>query len=517
MVKFFREYKSARSSLLITIVALFLVGAVINNNPNARSDLSVGKRHIDTRLLQARYEQALKNNPTVAPQALQQHLIKEELSKLERYTQVEKLGINPSKTSISQALKKELPENKSLKELAANMGIAPDQLVLTVSDNTAHNQLLKILSDSSFTTSNDASIHQSVMGQKRIYTDILLEDSTKLVDEPTLQAFYETYKEQFITPTSYQYDYIELTPESLAITDVTDEMINQYFEAHASDYAETEFTYSITSIPQKASIAPESTDHSLRYSDIPNAHKVALAAMKPNDNKVFSDSGEKKRITLHKTQESKHIAPNMQTKLKIDSQAFHQQNKMDQLVRDIDEYAYSHPESLSEVAQHYGLELKHGSTDQPPTSLLSALEDTDTKDRHLVSRAISSSSTSANLFQIKTIIEPKQLSFSEARDQVAKLYHQQIQKAEMINALRHGADPKEYGLKSTSKEVDIYDLAQSKLHGLVSTLKNPHPDGVIEEDDGTHWVSLNTIAFDDAETPTDAIEQLEINAVFEKL
>lgn len=517
-MNFFRENKPARKGILITVVTLFFLGALVNNNGQSRISQSIGKRKLDIGLIQAQFEATVNENPSVDHHQLQAYLVQKESEKLKLYNHLEAIGLTPSTQALKSALATELPKNISIADLAKQHRQTPDELLLAISDNTAFNQLLTAINDSAIITPEMNDLHQQVVGQKRHFSDINLSNITLDADTETLMTIYEQQKHLLMSPRTYEYNYVEVSPQSLHLSKPTSQETDEHFNKHIDKYTDYNIHYTLS--PQSSKAQPQEKRTRLSEAGELKAHLANLAA---GESTIINKKQKQLKITLNESNATNTLSPDMHEQLTNDTLQSIHNNTVSQSLKPIAEYAYTHPDSLRDLAKMYALDVKSTSTHNPSADILSALNDEDVRSHHYISEPIKINESTYILIQLTSISEPKPLDYSDVKDKVASIYKDQVQCPKTINILRASSDitetVKHLGLEVTPLTHNLYDTATSgTLSAIIPKRSKPSPDTVLYGPTGQRWIKLNHISFDsDIPHIPDAIEGLDAEATISQL
>ena len=517
-MNFFRENKSARKGILITVVTLFFLGALVNNNGQSRASQSIGKRKLDIGLIQAQFEATINENPSVDHHQLQAYLVQKESEKLKLYNHLEAIGLTPSTQALKSALATELPKNISIADLAKQHRQTPDELLLAISDSAAFNQVLTAINDSAIVTPEVNRLHQQVVGQKRHFSDINLSNINLDADTETLLAIYEQQKHLLMSPRTYKYHYVEVSPQSLHLSEPTSQETDEHFNKHIDQYTDYNINYTLSPQPSKRS--PQ-----VKRSQLSQAgeYKTHLANLPVGESTMIHTKQKQLKITLNQSDATNTISPDKHEQLINDTfQSIHK-DTVTQSLKPIAEYAYTHPGSLKDLAKAYTLNIKSTTTHNPSAEILSALNDEDVRNHHYISSPIKLNESTYILIQLTSVSEPKPLDYIDVKDKVTSIYKDQVQCPKTINILRGSSDisetSKHLGLEVESLTHNLYDTATSgTLSAIIPKRSKPNPDTVLYGPGGQRWIKLDHISFDsDIPHIPDAIEGLDAEATISQL
>ncbi len=531
MVNFFREHKSARKATLIFIILLFCLGSLFSGGNNSSGSLNIGKRRVNTASLQQTYQALVEQNPGIDPAALQQYLLNLEISKLSTYGHIEALGIRPSSKTIKQAAIRSLPQDTTLSEVSSRMQLSPDTLLLQISDEVAQSQLTNSLSTSNFLTTIDAKHHQQVLSQVREYVDIPLADLTVSDNQPELQALYAAHKEQLLSTPVYHYEYIDITPQVLNFKPINAEQIQSYFESNQGRYVDQNINYQLTEYssgkpPNTAPVWPEAiqqkvdayAEHNRRSTHQTKTVTSLLANTNPQHRPhlekailetyaSFEEGGSLYIIKMNEATPTNTVAHGKSEQLKHDATQQHHSHLMTQAIKSVADYAYMHPHSLSEVADHYGAIVKEVHTQNPIAELTSTLNDPDTLEKHYVSEPVEISPNYYQIIQLKNY-EPSHIKdFDDAITELKAIYKREILEPLVSHELASCSSLEEiiqvclkHKLNYKMMESDISDeQGIQKTSTLIPTINTPKPKTLTHAEDGLHWVQLNQITFNESQ------------------
>lgn len=517
-MNFFRENKSARKGILITVVTLFFLGALVNNNGQSRVSHAVGKRKLDIGLIQAQFEATIDENPSVDHKQLQAYLVQQETEKLSFYNHLENIGLTPSIKAVKSALAAELPDDLSISDLAKQHHQTRDELILAVSDRVAFNQLLTAINNSAIITNENKALHKQVIGQQREYASLAISDIPLTASQADLEAIYEQQKHMLMSPKTYNYQYVEVSPKTLGLPEPSSQEVNRFLAEHISEYTDQKVNYTLTSSSTKK--PPQ--EHNVLLSNTGKL-KATLKTLSVGESTTVYEKEKPLQLTLNHSEATNSLSPDKRTQLVQDThQAIHQ-NALTQSLKQIEEYAYTHPNSLIDLANTHKLSIKTASTHQPSMAILSALNDEDVRQHHYISTPIKLEDGSHILLQLISVSEPTPLAYAEVKDKVASIYKDQVQCPQAINKLRASDN-----ISRTSKELELeieplthnlYDTAISPvLSAVIPKRSAPNPDTVLYGPSGQRWIQLKRISFDiDTQYPPDAIEGLDAEATISQL
>lgn len=519
MIRFFRENKSTRDSVIGVVAVLFCISAIFGGFQSSKSSLSVGKRQVDTQRIHTQFQQIIKKHPTVDKQALEKDLISYALSSLKQFEYIENLGLAPTTKKIKHALSEILPKNASLKDLAKEQHLNQNQLLLSISDQIAFQQLTQSIESTSIITPQQQHLHEGVLTQIRTYIDI---DLNQGVYPDNFEAYKAIYNQQNLQHSKvYHYNYVDITPETLNLPQITEVMISDYFLENLEIYADQDYEYQVTSyIPSTTAQSnhkpwPQHIQTSLdkfeenhpnsrmsttayheKRSTLPVDHRI-IEKMKPGQHYILDENNTFTVISLLQKQTSKTLDPNLANTLRSNLEKSQYTHLLQQKITELSEYAYTHPTSLEDFAKTHHLSLQTEQSNNMD-SYSSLLNDEDFTEKHYISDSKQISELHYRYLQLIEIIPQKAKSYNEALDEIRNIYQQNIlfpSILEQLNQANSIEDIKQIcsSYKLSYQILNTEDKPVESIYALTPTRHNPHPSTSYQN----HWQQLQNIHFSD--------------------
>lgn len=516
MISFFHNNKRYRDATLTVVVIFFFLGALFND-PSPSVKTTVGKRQIDVQKLQSQYHEMLKQYPGIDPQSLQESLLQRAQAELYQAQQIEAMGLRPSEQKIKDTIKGLLPKNTTLKNLSQHKSFNQNQMMTSVSDQLAREQLVSALQASTIVTDVNQQLHHHAMHHTRDYIDIDLSQASFPDDEIAYQNIF--HQQQLSHPKEFYYQYVDITPSSQDLPVITETMIDDYFKEHLDDYTDQEIEYQVTSY------FPSSTENNVyknwppyiqeaiddfqkthttsssrsqiiqvKASDL-SARDQVVAKMMPGQHYALPKEDMLIILTVIKKNNTHTLNPKLKHALEAAVQHSHYQHLLASRVKMLSEDAYTNPESLEQFAKKHQLKI-HNKQSISSEDFSSQLEDPDFIEHHYISPAIEVSDLHYRFIQITKIVDEQLKTYHEASGDIKQLYKEHTVYPTIIHALNQSTD-----IEAVKKICHEYKLtfnthtanpkSNHEIYGLIPTTENPYPSIV----NNNHWLQLQSIQY----------------------
>lgn len=511
----------------------------MNGNNGQTNNFNIGKRKINIEGIQQAFQNIMAQSPQTDAMALQQYLIKLETDKLKKYQHIENLGLKPSKTRLKLAINQLLPDEMTFDTFVSKIRKNKNQVLQDMLDETALAQLTNSLNDSQFIVKPDYETHQQVLSQERTYIDVSFSNLKVLETEPKLAKLFQAHQAELQSPASYTYNYIDITPETLGFAAIEEDDIQKFFLQNPQPYQDTSVNYQLTEIasgkgasttnpfPQYIQDEIDTFTKSLKrfkvvthdydqlLSDISSDMQPYINAAIQNQYSFYTHNNRLYIIEVKNSTPSSSISPSKRDQLVNDATFQYHHRLMTSQIKNIEDFAYMHPKNIEDVANEYHITIESTQTQNPLPALLNTLEDSDTLQKRFVSEPIQLAPNHYQLIQISDYKPPHKSSYSEALPKLKEIFKEEILTPEIMAKLSSAATfesinaiCKEYGIIAEQKNASIHDMdGMQKTKDLIPTKLNPSPSMAIQAEDGTHWVKLTHISFNDSDIMMEDIIQ----------
>ncbi|MEC7030188.1 MAG: hypothetical protein VXW87_00765, partial [Pseudomonadota bacterium] len=371
-----------------------------------------------------------------------------------------------------------------------------------------------------------------------------------LETEPKLAMLFQVHQAELQSPASYTYHYIDITPETLGFAAIEEDDIQTFFHQNPQPYQDTSVNYQLTEIasgkgastinpfPQYIQDEIDNFTKSLkRFKVVTHEYDQLLSEISPdvqpyinaaiqNQYSFYTQNNRMYIIEVKNSTPSSSISPSKRNQLVNDATFQHQHRLMTSQIKNIEDFAYMHPKNIQDVANEYQIAVKSTQTQNPAPALLKTLEDSETLQKRFVSEPVQISPTHYQIVQISDYKPPHKSSYSEALPKLKEIFKEEVLTPEIMAKLSSAATfesidaiCKEYGITATQKTSSIHDIdGIQKTKDLIPTRLNPSPSISIQAEDGTHWVKLTHISFNDSDIMMeDIIQNMDADLYFSQI
>lgn len=523
MVSFFREHKSTRRAILLVMIGLFCVGAIFNTRSPSSPNLNYGKRQLDLHHLQSTYQAILAQSPEINPVLLQEYLLNQEKNQIRLFEHIESIGLIPTDSKVAKKVKQVIPEGESLRSIALQQKQPPNDLLQVISDDIAKQQLTDALKKSSFIAGIDQSMHQKAFGQTRRYSIINLASLQAPSHHESYLAIYNKYRDQFTNPASYRYNYVDISVESLDISPPTQQDIDAFLQNNMQTYTDQDVSYSVTTFHPGSSssnltefpqviqqqiqtfkdknkdIGSTSYSKQASLSSLPTDLKVVAAKLNQGESTIIQNDSILTIFTLNERHASNKLSPDKSQALQDDCYSLHKAKHLQLMLKEINDYAYTHPDSINVLASEYNLTVSQSVATAPEGPIVEALSDSDVAVNQYISEAFQVKPGTYRLIQLVSSSPTTQKSYDEALDDIKSRYISEILKPHVASELSQAQGEEidgiceKYGLDLTKHETSEKESHPESIFTLVPTRKDPNPSNL----SNNQWVQLNAIQYHD--------------------
>lgn len=377
--------------------------------------------------------------------------------------------IKMTRKHLKTTLKKDKLTDNDIINQAKALSLNETQFILASQDDWRLQKFQSLLKASEIEDEYSTLVQLAINGQERQYVRYKLNKINPKIDEAMIKGYYETNKSEFIKPSQYVIDYVEISPSSFKELSPTIGKAKAYFKDNPSLLPKGSFV----ALALIKSAKPDMTKKAINALSIPKKDKsiilkklaegfsVSKVAQDINLpfglNKVNDDT----LTYLHHNKASDKEILNTYISLS-------QQDQFQRAESQITELAFTHPKSLYKIIDSFPVKQKQMSfseKDIPNTwgdDIMDIIKSPDVSEHGYNSPVVKTTSPSYVVFRLKEVKPPKQLSLQESSDAIKnKLQEAQrtIQKnllsIQILRQLENGELDPELKEKITRSEFTI--------------------------------------------------------------